>query len=100
MLVWTCIDTADGGLSQCGEKSNCWKIRLRVITFGMRNELNDVDAHENSSDTAMTTRPTTASEIRQAVIGFSPKNEMCGMIAVCADHLGREPYPDGAACGA
>jgi hypothetical protein len=25
---------------------------------------------------------------------------MCGMIARCsADHLGREPYPDGAACG-
>ncbi|WP_084029914.1 hypothetical protein [Bradyrhizobium sp. LMTR 3] len=75
MLVWTCIDTADGGLSQSSAKGNCWKIRLRVIAFGMRDELIDVGAHDNSSDTAMTMRPTSASEIRQAVIGFSPKKK-------------------------
>ena len=64
MLVWSCIDAADQGLAERGAKSNCRKIRLRVFAFGTRYELNDVGVHDNSSDTATTTRPTSASEIR------------------------------------
>jgi hypothetical protein len=45
-------------------EGNCRKIRLYVIAFGTRDDLDDVDAHENSSDIAMTTRPMSASEIR------------------------------------
>jgi hypothetical protein len=45
-------------------KGNRRKIRLQVVPFGTRDELDDVDAHENSSDIAMTRRPTNASEIR------------------------------------
>jgi hypothetical protein len=37
---------------------------LCVVPFGRRDELNDFGTHDNSSDTAMTTRPTSASDIR------------------------------------
>jgi hypothetical protein len=73
---------SDGGVLPRRTEDNCRKIRPHVIAFRARDELNDVGAHVNSSDTAMTTRPMSASEIRQAVIGISPK-ETCGMIAVC-----------------
>ena len=71
IVVWRPIDRIGGEIPPRRAEGNCRKIRLRVIAFGTRDELNDVGAHENSSDTAMTTRPTSASEIRQAVIGFS-----------------------------
>ena len=101
MLVWSCIDASDRRLAERGAKSNCRKIRLRVFAFGTRYELNDVGVHDNSSDTAMTTRPTSASDIRQAVIGSLRKIEMCGMIAVQALIIwGANLIPSGAACGA
>lgn len=43
---------------------NCRKIRPYVLGFWTRDDLDDVEAHENSSDIAMTTRPMSASEIR------------------------------------
>jgi hypothetical protein len=101
MLVWSCIDAADQGLAERGAKSNCRKIRLRVFAFGTRYELNDVGVHDNSSDTATTTRLTSASDIRYAVIGSLRKIEMCGMIAVQARIIwGANLIPSGAACGA
>jgi hypothetical protein len=101
MLVWSCIDASDRRLAERGAKSNCRKICLRVFAFGTRYELNDVGVHDNSSDTAMTTRPTSASEIRQAVVGSLLKIEMCGMIAVQALIMwGANLIPSGAACGA
>ena len=101
MLAWRCIDAADQGLVERGTKRNCRKIRLRVVALGTRYELNDVGVHDNSSDTAMTTRPTSASEIRQAVIGSLRKIKMCGMIAVQARIIwGANLIPSGAACGA
>ena len=47
-----------------GTERNCRKIRPYVVRFWTRDDLDDVDAHENSSDIAMTTRPTSASEIK------------------------------------
>jgi hypothetical protein len=43
---------------------NWRKIRPRVAGFWTRDDLDDVEAHENSSDIAMTTRPMSASEIK------------------------------------
>ena len=72
---------------------------MRVVALRGRNELNDFGAHENSSDTAMTTRPMSASDIRQAVIGVSPK-EACGMVAVQVQTIwGANLIPLGTACG-
>ena len=77
------MGVSDGGILHRRMERNCREIRRRVVVAsGSRDELNDVGAHVNSSDTAMTTRPMSASEIRQVVIGISPK-ETCGMIAVC-----------------
>jgi hypothetical protein len=65
------------GIDRIGDGSapraegNRRKIRLHVVAFGAGNELDDVGAHENSSDMAMKTRPMSASEIRQAVINVS-----------------------------
>jgi hypothetical protein len=56
-LVWRYIDRIDGAILRGGSESNCRKIRLCVVPFGTRDELNDFGAHDNSSDTAMTTRP-------------------------------------------
>jgi hypothetical protein len=64
MLVWRGRDGIDGGILQRGAEGNCRKIRLWVVPFGTRDELNDFGAHDNSSDTAMTTRPMSAIEIR------------------------------------
>ena len=63
-LVWRNIDLIDGGILHRRAESNCPKIRLRVVPSGQRNELNDFGAHDSSSDTAMTMRPTSASDIR------------------------------------
>jgi hypothetical protein len=73
MLVWSCIDAGGRRLAERGAKRNCRRIRLWVVALGTRYELNEVGVHEDSSDTAMTTRPTSASEIRQAVIGVFPE---------------------------
>ena len=64
MLVWRDVDRINGGIMQCRAERNCRKIRLCVVPVGTRDELNDFGAHDNSSDTAMTTRPTSASDIR------------------------------------
>src|SRR6266487_6411573 len=64
MLVWRDIDRIDGGMLHGRAERNCRKIRLCVVPFGTHDELNDFGAHDNSSDTAMTTRPTSASDIR------------------------------------
>jgi hypothetical protein len=62
-LTWFSIDGIGDGFTP-GAKGNRRKIRLYVVMFGTWDELDDVDAHENSSDIAMTTRPMSASEIR------------------------------------
>jgi hypothetical protein len=67
------IDRTGGGVLPSKAKDNCRKVRLRVIAFRTGDELNDVGTHEKSSDIAMTTRPTSANEVRQAVTGISPK---------------------------
>jgi len=71
VLVWRGRDRIDGGFRQRRAEGNRRKIRLCAVPFGTRDELNDFGAHDNSSDTAMITRPMSAIEIRQAVIGFS-----------------------------
>ena len=63
-LVCGSIGMSDGGILRRRAESNCREIRLRVVASGPRDELNDFGAHENSSDTAMTTRPMSASDIR------------------------------------
>ena len=95
------IDRIGGGVLPSEAKDNCRKVRLHVIAFRTGDELNDVGAHEKSSDIAMTTRPTSANEVRQAVTGISPK-ETCGMIAVCRRRSfgARTLSASGAACGA
>lgn len=96
-LVW---HRCDGVVPQRRAESNCRKIRLWVVRFGTRDELNDFGAHDKSSDTAMTMRTTSAIEIRYAVIGFLRQNRNVRHDrGAGADHLGREPYPFGAACG-
>ena len=69
-----------------------WKIRLLVVALGGGDKSDDVGAHRHSSKTAIAISPTSASDIRYAVIGSSPKNKMCGMTAA-SSHFGREPYP-------
>jgi len=58
------IGVSDSGILRRRAESNGREIRWRVVASGPRDELNDFGAHENSSDTAMTTRPTSASDIR------------------------------------
>ena len=90
------IRVRDDGIGHRRAESNRWKVGLRVA-IGRRNQLNDF-AHESSSDTAMTTRPMSASDIRQAVIEIS--KESCGMVAVRAQTIwGANLIPLGAACG-
>jgi hypothetical protein len=86
MLVRVSIRVRDDGIRHRRAERNGRKVRLRVVAIGPRHQLNDF-AHENSSDTAMTTRPMSASDIRQAVIGVSPKEKMCGMVAVRAQTI-------------
>jgi hypothetical protein len=62
-LIWYGIDRIRDGFMPRA-KGNRRKIRLHVIVFGTWDQLDDVDAHESSSDIAMATRPTSASEIR------------------------------------
>ena len=62
-FTWLSIDGIGDGFTPRA-KGNRRKIRLWVAPFGAWDELDDIDAHENSSDMAMTTRPTSASEIR------------------------------------
>src|SRR5882762_1192056 len=71
-----------GEIVHCRAERDRWKIRLLAIGPGARDKPDDVDAHERSSQTAIAIRPTSASEIRYAVIGFFSVNEMCGMITV------------------
>ena len=56
-----------------GKKRDNGKIHLRVVMQRARHELNDFDFHEYPSQTAMAINPTSASEIRYAVIGYSLK---------------------------
>jgi hypothetical protein len=97
-LVSVCIyiRVRDDGIGHRRAESNRWKVGLRVA-IGRRNQLNDF-AHESSSDTAMTTRPMSASDIRQAVIEIS--KETCDTVAVRAQTIwGANLIPLGAACG-
>jgi hypothetical protein len=64
MLVCGSIGRIDGGILRRRAENNSREIRWRVVVSGPRDELNGFGAHENSSDTAMTTRPTSASDIR------------------------------------
>jgi hypothetical protein len=73
MLAWRRIGMVNREILRGRAESNCRKIRWCVVASGAWHDLNDFGAHENSSDMAMTTRPMSASDIRQAVIGFSPK---------------------------
>jgi hypothetical protein len=66
---------SDGEILRRRTESNCREIRRRVVASGPRDESNDFGAHEKSSEIAMTTRPTSASDIRYAVIGISPKKK-------------------------
>ena len=47
-----------------GKKRDNGKIRLRVVMWRARHELNDLGFHEHPSQTAMAINPTSASEIR------------------------------------
>jgi len=49
---------------------------LRVIVPGAGDEPNDPDAHAHPSHTAIAISPTSASEIRYAVIGFPPEKNL------------------------
>jgi hypothetical protein len=97
MLARFGTDVSNGAILHGKAENDRRKIRLRVVASGLQYELNNF-AHENSSDTAMTTRPTSASDIRQALISPKIKNVRHDRGAG-ADHFGREPYPVGAACG-
>jgi hypothetical protein len=63
-LVCGSTGVSDSGILQRRAESNCREVRWRVLVSGPRDGLNDFGAHENSSDTAMTTRPMSASDIR------------------------------------
>jgi hypothetical protein len=70
-----------------------------LVVSGAPDESNELVAHAHPSQTAMAISPTSASDIRYAVIGALSLDKMCGIIAI-GDHFGREPYPHtGAACG-
>jgi hypothetical protein len=75
-----------------GAKRDGWKVRLFVVVSGTRNKLDDLGTHWHSSHTAIAISPTSASDIRYAVIGSPPGIEMCGR-SLRSDHFGREPYP-------
>ena len=62
-LIWHSIDGVGDGFLPRRSERDCRKVRLRVAAVWPRDELDDF-THENSSDMAMTTRPTSASEIR------------------------------------
>ena len=100
MLAWRRIGMVHREILRGRAEGNGRKIRLLVVVPGTSHELNDLGNHEHSSDMAMTTRRMSASDIRQAVIGISPRIEMCGMIAVQAQIIwGANLIPSGAACG-
>jgi hypothetical protein len=73
------------------------EIRLFSALSGTRHELDNLGAHEQPSQTAMAINPTSASDIKYAVIGFSLEI-MCGMIA-SRSFRARTLSPPGAACG-
>jgi hypothetical protein len=88
-----------GDIRHCGTKGNGRKIRVIFVVPRAWGKSNDLIAHEHPSHMAMAISPTSASDIRYAVIELSPWTKMCGMIAI-GDHFGREPYPHtGTACG-
>jgi hypothetical protein len=67
------LDGLRGAIMRDRAERNGWKIRLLGSVPGVWDQLGDVGAHEGSSHSAIATRPTSASEIRYAVIGFSPE---------------------------
>ena len=96
MLAWRRIGMVYREILRGRAEGNGRKIRLLVVVPGTSDELNDLGNHEHSSDIAMTTRPMGASDIRRAVIGISPRIEMCGMIAVQAQIIwGANLIPSG-----
>jgi hypothetical protein len=61
-----------GDIVHDGAKRDGRKVRLLGSGPATRDKPDDIGAHETSSQTAIATRPTSASAIRYAVIGFAP----------------------------
>jgi hypothetical protein len=67
-----------GGIVRRGRaKDDGREIGLLALMLGARDELDDLCTHTNTSHAAMAIRPTSASDIRYAVIGF-PSKLICG----------------------
>jgi hypothetical protein len=72
-IFFTCRFGLTGGeIVRDGAERDGRKVRLLGSVPGTRDKPDDVGAHDVSFQTAIATRPTSASEIRYAVIGFAP----------------------------